>query len=163
MTDTFDIVDMPVDDSVRLVAAEWSITEWGLYFPDDTIDTYLDLYSLADVDPSALPIALAAMSGDEIVGTASLVVDDELPNAPEPGPWIAAVYVHASSRSLGVGRRLVDAATLRAGELGFAEVYLYTHDTSAWYESFGWTRVRPGDLHGHAVTVMKRSTSDRVD
>lgn len=160
MTDGIRIVDMPVDGQLRRIAAKWSIDEWGLYFPNDTIDTYLELYSLADAAPATLPVVLAAVNGTSIVGTASLVVDDELPNAPEPGPWVAAVYVEPVSRSLGVGRRLVDAATRRAGTLGFDEVYLYTHDTSRWYEDLGWTIVRPGDLHGHAVTVMTRSTSD---
>jgi N-acetylglutamate synthase-like GNAT family acetyltransferase len=89
-----------------------------------------------------------------IVGTASLIANDELPNAPEPGPWVAAVYVDSAYRGAGVGTELVLETVRRARNLGFDDVYLYTESVSKWYESMGWKTIRTDDSLGVQVTVM---------
>jgi hypothetical protein len=92
------VLDMPNNEALRATAAQWSFSEWGKLYPDDSVQWYLDLYAASDHDDHALPVCLAAVNEDgSIVGTASLIENDELPNAPEPGPWVAAVYVaHAT-------------------------------------------------------------------
>jgi hypothetical protein len=86
---------MPQDNNVRLQSARWAVEQWKRDFPYDTVDWYLNLYNAAD-SANSLPVVHAALLNDEFVGTASLIADDELPDATEPGPWIAAVFVAAT-------------------------------------------------------------------
>ena len=109
----------------------------------------------ATLGSSGLPVVLVAMDDDEFLGTASLIVDDELPGATEPGPWLAAVYVVESHRNRGVGSSLVRAMTARAVDLGCTPVYLYTESGRSWYETMGWQVVRSATLADHEVTVMR--------
>ena len=141
---------MPDDDNVRLMIARWCLEEWAHLFPEDTEQWYLDMYADAYSSGSNPPHALVALEGDTVVGTASLVPDDDLPGAREPGPWLAAVYVTPSHRGRGVGRALVTEILDRAE----SDVWLYTENEMSWYESMGWTRVRDSEVNGHPVTVM---------
>jgi N-acetylglutamate synthase-like GNAT family acetyltransferase len=149
------VTDMPRHEALRTTAAHWSFSEWGKLYPDDSVQWYLDLYAASDQDERSLPVCLAAMNEDgSIVGTASLIANDELPNAPEPGPWVAAVYVDSAYRGAGVGTELVLETVRRARNLGFDDVYLYTESVSKWYESMGWKTIRTDDSLGVQVTVM---------
>ena len=149
------VTDMPRHEALRTTAAQWSFSEWGELYPDDSVQWYLDLYAASDRDERSLPVCLAALNeGGEIIGTASLIENDELPNAPEPGPWVAAVYVDAANRGTGVGGELVSEILRRARNLGFDDVYLYTESVSKWYESMGWKTIRTDDSLGVQVTVM---------
>jgi GNAT superfamily N-acetyltransferase len=150
---TLVIGPMPADNNVRLQSARWAVEQWKRDFPYDTVDWYLNLYSDADLSTS-LPVVHAALLNDEFVGTASLIADDELPDAPEPGPWIAAVFVAQWARRQGIGEALIDSLTSRARELGFSAVYLYTEHGAPWYEKMGWTSLRVTRLSDHNVTVM---------
>jgi GNAT superfamily N-acetyltransferase len=148
-----EIGDVPADAVVRRTLADWSLAEWADDFPDDTIEWYLDLYEESSRD-DRLPVCLAAFMNDRVVGTASLIADDELPDALEPGPWVAAVFVELSSRGQGVGASLVAEAARRGHALGFSEVFLYTESGAEWYARMGWQRVRVARLARHPVTVM---------
>lgn len=147
------IVEMPDDEAIRLQSATWAVEEWKRDFPYDTVDWYLNLYREADT-ASSLPIVLAAFVNNQFVGSASLIADDELPDANEPGPWVAAVYVAESARGQTVGSLLVKELLARARDLGMKQVYLYTQHGAPWYESMGWTVCRTARLQDHDVTVM---------
>jgi GNAT superfamily N-acetyltransferase len=153
------IGSMPPDQNVRLQSARWAVEQWKRDFPYDTVDWYLDLYDAAD-SATVLPVVHAALLNDEFVGTGSLIADDELPDAPEPGPWIAAVFVAEWARRQGIGEALIDSLTSRARELGFTTVYLYTEHGAPWYEKMGWTRLRVTQLSDHNVTVMSLQLND---
>ena len=85
-------------------AAEWSFAAWHHEFPSDTVQTYLDQYKLAASKPDTLiEISAALDDNDNLLGVATLVDDDELPDAPEPGPWLAAVFVTPDARKHGAG------------------------------------------------------------
>lgn len=144
---------MPLDHNVRLQSARWAVEQWKRDFPYDTVDWYINLYQAADTTTS-LPVVHAALLNDEFVGTASLIADDELPDALEPGPWIAAVFVAQWARRQGIGKALIDSLTARARELGYSTVYLYTEHGAPWYEMMGWSSLRLTRLSDHDVTVM---------
>jgi GNAT superfamily N-acetyltransferase len=156
---TLIIGPMPADNNVRLQSARWAVEQWKRDFPYDTVDWYLNLYDAAD-SALSLPVVLAALLNDEFVGTGSLIADDELPDAMEPGPWIAAVFVAEWARRQGIGEALIHSLTSRARELGFSTVYLYTEHGAPWYEKMGWTRLRVTQLSDHNVTVMSLQLND---
>ena len=137
-------------------AAEWSFEAWKHDFPSDTVQTYLDQYALASSEPEELLEVFAAIdSQDDLLGVATLVDDDELPDAPEPGPWLAAVFVTPEARKLGVGSALVEHVVNRARELGYPKIYLYTEHQELWYASKGWSKIRDIIFLGLHHTVMQ--------
>ena len=137
-------------------AAEWSFAAWHHEFPTDTVQTYLDQYSLAASKPEKLIEIFAAIdSDDNLLGVATLVDDDELPDAPEPGPWLAAVFVAPDARNFGVGSALVERVVSQTRELNYSTLYLYTEHAQIWYRDKGWTKIRDTVFLGLHHTVMQ--------
>jgi N-acetylglutamate synthase-like GNAT family acetyltransferase len=137
-------------------AAEWSFAAWHHEFPSDTVQTYLDQYALAQSKPEQLLEVFAAVTDkDQLLGVSTLVHDDELPDAPEPGPWLAAVFVTPDARKLGVGSALVQHVVNRARELDYPKIYLYTEHQENWYASTGWVKIRDIIFLGLHHTVMR--------
>jgi GNAT superfamily N-acetyltransferase len=154
---TIDIVvsDMPANSSFARTAAKCAFDQWGELHPHDSVQTYLNLFAEAEQNPQVLPLCLAALTSDGyFAGTASIVVDDALPNAIEPGPWLASVFVNPEYRGMAVGKQLVVEAVRRARELGYGDLHLYTENVQHWYETLGWERVRETHIRNTPVTVM---------
>jgi uncharacterized protein (DUF952 family)/GNAT superfamily N-acetyltransferase len=136
-------------------AAELSVTEWKEIFSEDSVQTYLDLYGLNGSYAGRFAETYVALStNDELIGMATLIDDDELPNAPEPGPWLAAVLTLPTNRALGVATTVVQRIVQRAHQLGHPALYLYTNDQQQWYTNKGWKPLRETELNGIAHTVM---------
>lgn len=154
----FRVIPIPDDRDIMHVVAAWSMSEWGDDFPDDSIDTYTDLYRQSQESRNGIPRVFIAMDQDEQpVGTITFIADDELPDATESGPWLAALYVLPDFRGHGVGRALVDCVIDHAGTHGHSNLYLYTSDQVSWYEGMGWTSLRHATLGNQRVTVMSYS------
>ncbi|MGA0118665.1 MAG: GNAT family N-acetyltransferase [Ilumatobacteraceae bacterium] len=150
---TLQIIDMPDDPAVQQLVASTCVNYWKRDFPLDTAQWYLDLYA-DSLSGDALPVVLVALQNGEFAGTASLIADDELPDAPEPGPWVAAVFVADEYRKQGIGTALVNELQRRASSSGITKIFLYTESGATWYEAMGWQRLRTAELSGHDVTVM---------
>jgi hypothetical protein len=92
-----DVVLIPNNENMWLQAAQWCLNEWQDVWPEDTLQTYIDHYQSTVTEPAGLPLVLAAVDGDALLGVVSLVEDDELPGAPE-SPWLAACFVAPEHR-----------------------------------------------------------------
>ena len=144
-------------------AAEWSFEAWQHEFPSDTVQTYLDQYALARSKPEQLLEVFAAITdNDQLLGVATIVHDDELPDAPETGPWLAAVFVTPDARKFGVGSALVANVVNRARELGYTTLFLYTEHAQPWYETKGWIKIRDTIFLGLHHTVMQLDLSGQT-
>lgn len=120
------------------------------------MQTYLDQYALAASEPEKLIEVFAAIdSQDNLLGVATLVDDDELPDATEPGPWLAAVFVTPDARKFGVGSALVERVVSRTRELSYSKIFLYTEHQENWYASKGWTKIRDIVFLGLHHVVMQ--------
>lgn len=163
------LIETLTPDEVRIVplaehpelwnlAASWSVTAWRHEFPNDTEQTYLDQYAMARNPEGRLIEVYAAITAQgSLRGLATLVDDDDLPGATEPGPWLAAVFVHESARREGIGSQLVDHVTNRARHLAHHELFLYTEHSVEWYRNKGWMVVRETTLNALPHTVMRKS------
>lgn len=149
---------MPQDRYLRSQAAAWSIRAWRESFPNDTAQWYLNLYKLGDYR-HGLPFTVAAQLSNQLIGIGSLVADDELPTAKEPGPWLAAIFVSPRFRKHGAGTQIVNALLDQAFSLGYREVFAYTETKRNWYEKMGWQFLRNDSVGGHPVSVIRRSLS----
>lgn len=149
-----------LDEGAWGVVAGWCLKEWAHLFPADTPATYIEVFRWSTrPEASGLPIVLVALVDNVPVGTATLIANDELPDATEPGPWLAAVYVSPEARRHGIGARLVDAVVARATLLGFSALYCYTEheDTARWYAAKGWLAIRESSINNHSVVVMRQT------
>ena len=139
-------------------AAEMSRVAWKLDFPEDTTQTYLDMFNVSGTYAGRFVEVFAAINqADELLGLATLVDDDGLPDATEPGPWLAAVFVDPEARKLGVGSALIDHVVNRSRELGYSEIFLYTDYQQQWYEKRGWTYTRDTLLNDMKHVVMRNA------
>ena len=138
-------------------AAQWSYAAWRHEFPSDTVQTYLDMYALAASQPTnrLVEVYVAISNDNELLGVATLIDDDELPGANEPGPWLAAVFVKSDMRKFGIGSALVQRVIDRAVELNYPTLYLYTEFAENWYRTKGWTKIRSTLFLGLLHTVMR--------
>ena len=153
---TFSVVNISEAPHHWKQAAELSVHEWKEIFSDDSVQTYVDLYGLTgSYSGRFAETHIATNNADELIGMATLVDDDELPHATEPGPWLAAVLTLPEHRSLGVASALIQRIIQRAHALGHANLYLYTSDQQEWYAKKGWIPARETELNGIAHTVMR--------
>ena len=153
---TFSVVNIAEAPQHWQQAAELSVREWKEIFSEDSVQTYIDLYGLTgSYFERFAETHIATNKADELIGMATLVDDDELPHATEPGPWLAAVLTLPEHRSLGVASALIHRIIQRAHALGHANLYLYTSDQQEWYAKKGWIPARETELNGIAHTVMR--------
>ena len=153
---TFSVVNIAEAPHHWQQAAELSVREWKEIFSDDSVQTYVDLYGhTGSYSGRFAETHIATNNADELIGMATLVDDDELPHATEPGPWLAAVLTLPEHRSLGVASALIHRIIQRAHALGHANLYLYTSDQQEWYAKKGWIPARETELNGIAHTVMR--------
>ena len=153
---TFQIKSLTLFPQHWQQAAEWAFAAWQHEFPDDTAQTYLDQYALAASNSGRLLEVHAAITAqDELLAIGTLVDDDDLPGATEPGPWLASVFVTPNARRTGVGSTIVQHIIERTRELGYSNLYLYTTNQQDWYLRKGWVRMRETLLNNLAHTVMR--------
>ena len=153
--DTFSVVNIADAKQHWQRSAELSVNEWKEIFTEDSVQTYLDLYGKAGTYTGRFAETYVALSAeDELIGMATLVDDDELPNAPEPGPWLAALLTLPAHRGNGVASTIVQRIVRRAHELGLPALYLYTSNQQQWYANKGWKPLRETELNGIVHTVM---------
>ncbi|WP_246707624.1 GNAT family N-acetyltransferase [Ensifer oleiphilus] len=85
-----------------------------------------------------IPFAIVAHRGATFIGTAS-VIDSDLEERPELGPWVAAVWVEPTFRGLGLGASIVRHAAEAALATGVETIYLCAlPQKRAFYQRCGW-------------------------
>jgi predicted N-acetyltransferase YhbS len=132
--------------------AEWHFAEWHHLIPGWSVgEAAAELASHRG--RQMIPTTFVALHGIEIVGSASLLLED-MPGTEAWSPWLASVYVAPAWRGRGIRRRLVQRAIAEAVRLEVPVLYLLTTGTDAWYLRQGWAVVdrRPGD--GQAARIM---------
>jgi GNAT superfamily N-acetyltransferase len=148
-----EVVLIPNDEEIWHQAATWCLAEWHDVWPQDTLHTYIEHYRATATEPNRLPLVLAAMEGQDLLGVITLIDDDELPGATE-SPWLAACFVSAEHRGKGVGQLLVQECERLAAAMGHRALHLFTWSERHWYERQGWHVLREVDLGGRPTSVM---------
>jgi polyamine oxidase len=142
--------------------AAWHVGEWGHLYPGWTEEAAAAELAAAP-GPDGVPLTLALLDDGpggrvEVVGSVSVLADDELDGFTHLGPWLASLYVAPARRSGGLGRRLVDAACEAARSAGFDRLHLFTDSAADWYLAQGWRPLARTVQHGHPATVLVRDT-----
>lgn len=145
-----EVVDLPRVAEFRAHLAQILTDEWSHLFPDDTVQWCLEVWDQVDASGDAPPHCVVAMEDGALLGSASVVIDDGLPDAPETGPWLALTWVDPAHRRRGIGAAMVRELMARCPE----GLWLYTESEERWYAGMGWTTVRRDSINGVPVTVM---------
>ena len=138
--------------------AAWFYEQWGWFLPPESSAQTIATKFRTHLNRDALPIALIALDGDELLGSASLRIHD-MDILTELSPWLGGVYVARNHRRKGIGRRLVHAVEQKALELGYRSIYLFTFDQAPMYSSLEWQILKQLEYHGHPVVIMHKPLS----
>lgn len=117
-------------DNVQAIPAlvELFKTEWEPYYgPGGLGNAENDIRDSAN--RNRLPVALVAMNGKTICGTASLK-KASITTYPDLSPWLSALVVFPEYRRKGIGGQLVSAIEKLAARKGYEEIFVGVGDTS---------------------------------
>jgi predicted N-acetyltransferase YhbS len=134
--------------------AAWHHAEWGFLHPGGKVSEVAEELR-GHLGRERIPTTFVALVDGEAVGSASLVEHD-LPERPDLGPWLASLYVAPEHRRQGIGAALAERVVEEAAQLGVPTLYLFTFDREDYYARLGWQRLAPESCRGHPVVVMTR-------
>jgi predicted N-acetyltransferase YhbS len=134
------------------VLARWHHAEWGSLIRDWTLEL-AESELRSHTRRRALSTTVVALERGEPVGSASLLEED-MPDMPPLGPWLASVYVVPDHRNRGIGGLLVSRIVEEAQALGVERVYLFTGNARPYYESRGWQVLQPIVAAGYEGVIM---------
>lgn len=102
-----------------------------------------------------MPLTYIAFYDEIPVGSATLELKGGI--RPDLGPWLGDLVVDPKYQKQGIGKRLVNATVLKAKELGFGKLYLFTFDPliPKYYERLGWKKISMDEFKSRSVTVME--------
>jgi GNAT superfamily N-acetyltransferase len=120
------------------ILAEWHHRQWSHFRPDEALgDRVKWLRETARRD--GCPLTVVALSGGELIGSASLVPHD-MEIRRNLSPWLADLYVAPVHRRHGVGSALVRRVVQEAARLKVRILYLFTisKENEMLYANLGW-------------------------
>jgi monoamine oxidase/GNAT superfamily N-acetyltransferase len=155
---TIDIVPITECPGAGPILARWHVHEWAHLYGHWTVDDAIAEFAAMN-NPDALPMTWLALDGDgaldrRLLGSISLIEDDELEGYRDTSPWLASLYVVPRARGGLLGRQLVDRCVAEAKRLGVDRLHLFTDTAAAWYRRAGWRTIGSAEANGHAVDVM---------
>ena len=159
MTDT-QSPELPQGDTIRLLTPSDDIDTmarclfdlWHDYDPAETLETCrADL--LEGLEPSVkIPKTFVYRQGGKVAGWAS-IINVEIQDRPDFGPWLANLTVLPDFRGQGIARALTRHVMDYAK--GVTDVlYLYTDTLEASYAKLGWRTERQIHIGAKPVTLM---------
>ena len=147
-------------DRVDLIPelAELHLAEWGYLRPGQTLDDRLAALN-ACLGKGAVPSAVVATEGDELIGSA-LLVEHDMSTRKDLSPWLAGVFVKPQFRKSGVAGALIQRIEAEATGMAVPMLYLYTDKEAGYYAKRGWRQLESCDYRGVAVNIMSKALAD---
>jgi GNAT superfamily N-acetyltransferase len=153
-----EIVPLSMVPELCPVLAEWAYNQW---YRDRAIayETLVSAYRARALD-DILPWMIVALVEGSPAGMATLKEDD-LRSRSDLNPWLSGLYVPPSLRERGIGHALVRRVIGRAGELGYARLFLFTGGSDPgrlerYYGARGWEfGGRAVDNDGYDTVIMR--------
>jgi len=134
--------------------ATWHRAQWS--YLDVGVSVAQRAARLRTHGRDGVPMTVVALSGDTLLGSASLIAHD-MDTRNDLSPWLASVYVAPPHRRRGVGSALVREIVASAAEVGFPALYLFTPDRARFYERLGWHILEHVVYRGYAQVLMSIS------
>jgi predicted N-acetyltransferase YhbS len=134
--------------------AAWQQAEFGYLSPGGTMEQRTERLRSAS-DKARLPLALVAISGNDLVGSAALAATTLTHK--HLTPWLSSVFVPPEQRGKSIASKLSLAAIAEADRLGFETIYLFTPKNEALYARLGWQTFEHAAINGTRVCLMARA------
>lgn len=152
------IVEIASCPHVGARLARWHVGAFGHLYPAWDEATAEAEFAAMTV-PGRIPTTWVAFAGsdrseDAVLGSVSLIADDELDGFRDEGPWLASLFVAPPARGRGLGERLVGVCLDAAAGLEAGRVLLFTDDHEDYYARRGWAVVARTTANGVDVRVM---------
>lgn len=160
---------IPVSDPIRIdfladhpeaipVLKGWFEDAWAPYYgPEGPGDALADLRNSCRRD--GMPIAIVALAGDEVVGTAALKAES-VGTHPHLTPWLAALLVGEAYRGRGIAERLIAAVEDLAREQAWSCLYVGSGTGSGTPEPAltrrGWEHLETVPYYVGEVSVFRK-------
>ena len=157
-SDDVQIVEIASCPHVGARLARWHVSAFGHLYPAwDEATAEAEFATMTA--PGRIPTTWVAFAGserseDDVLGSVSLIADDELDGFRDEGPWLASLFVAPLARGRGLGERLVATCLAAAAGLGVERVLLFTDDHEDYYTRRGWAVVARTSANGVDVAVM---------
>jgi N-acetylglutamate synthase-like GNAT family acetyltransferase len=135
------------------LATIWHQVLGRIWVPDISIERVHARFQ-EHLNDNQLPLTFVAFCNDKPIGMCSLRGNDGI--RPDLTPWLGSLVVHPDYQRTGVAPKLMHAVKLKARQLGFNQLYLFTFDPTlpTYYAKLGWGHVGVDKFKEHAVTVM---------
>ncbi len=163
---SIDVVELCDCREVAARLASWHVAEWGHLYPAWDEPTARAEFAAMDragrIPTTWVAFQGAVRSAEAVLGSISLIGDDELDGYRHDGPWLASLFVAEAARGMGVGRRLVEHLIGAARAMGLDRLLLFTSGQEAYYERLGWRAIDRVAAEGHPATVMSFDTRPRA-
>ncbi|MBI5448171.1 MAG: GNAT family N-acetyltransferase [Gammaproteobacteria bacterium] len=139
--------------SIPRCAEIWHEVLGKIWMPEIGIEEIESLY-YEELKPD-MPLTYIALDGEIPVGSCTLELNGGI--RPDLGSWLGDLVVDPKYQKQGIGKMLVDVAVLKAKELGFKKLHLFTFDPTipAYYQRLGWKEIGMDEFKSNPVTVME--------
>ncbi len=156
------IVEIAHHPELGPTLAAWHAPEWEHLYRGWNRDVAEAEFAAMDT-PGRVPTTYLAFDGagrtaEELLGSVSLIDDDELEGYREVRPWLASLYVVPAARGRGVGAALARLAVERARALDVERLHLFTAGQEPFYAALGWRVVGTAPAGDETATVMAIDT-----
>jgi polyamine oxidase len=163
-----EIAEVAEHQALAPLLARWHAAEWQHLYANWNEEVALSEFH-AMKRRGLVPMTWLAFDGsarDEasLLGSISLIDDDELPGFESVGPWLASLFIRPEARERGLGSMLTRHCLREAARLGYGQVYLFTAGQEAFYLERDWRFVATAEAVGAdgtttPATVMMRETA----
>ncbi|MCC2645988.1 MAG: hypothetical protein K0R02_53 [Rickettsiaceae bacterium] len=139
--------------AIPKLAKIWHEVLGKIWMPEISIEE-IESLSYKELNQD-MPLSYIALYGEIPVGFCTLELDGGV--RPDLGPWLGDLVVDPKYQKKGIGKKLIDAAIMKAKELDFEKLYLFTFDPTVpeYYRRLGWKKIGMNEFKSHIVTVME--------
>ena len=123
------------------IVAFFNFREW--HVGEISLDEIIMRYQRR-MQKDAIPTSLVAIEDTMPVGSVS-IKENDLPERPDIGPWLASLYVIPDYRGRNIGRELLRAGEGAARDAGVKRLYLFTHTARGLYQKEGWAHLEDAE------------------
>ncbi|MBN8827963.1 MAG: GNAT family N-acetyltransferase [Sphingobacteriia bacterium] len=140
--------------AIPVLANIWHEVLGKIWFPELTIGE-IESLTYDELNYADETTSFIALCNNIPIGFCTFKLKEEF--RPDLGPWLADVVVDPKYQNQGIGKMLVDVASLKAKELGFKKLYLFALEPTIpdYYEKLGWKKIGIDEFKSHSVTVME--------
>jgi GNAT superfamily N-acetyltransferase len=124
------------EEQVKFIA-ETNYNYWKKFNPILDYNESTDAIIAMRANVGVLPIGLALVDGDNIIGFCTLRVD-RLKNHLDKNPWLCNVMIFDKYQGKGYAAQMLESACLKFKDLVYKKLYAWTYQVPDFYKKLGW-------------------------